>query len=317
MPTPMALCRILPLPDDQVSLLLGQTETLRWHFGHRYPRPFFFPLQGPSGLPLTRMGHPGAPNHDHHRSIWFAHQNVAGIDFWSDQTLARIRQRQWLAYEDDDRQAIMAVRLDWLDGQRPKPLVTQDLIAAVRPVARDETLVELHSTLVPLASTVQFGRTHFGFLAVRVAKRISAYFGGGQLTNSEGQQGEPAMFGQPARWVDYSGPAPSSDLPIEGITYFDHPANPGQPTRWHVREDGWMGASPCMRAPLNTSQAKPLVLRYLLHAHSGAVDADRAKTLAEDFAESPPLEVVASTEKHRSMRARRARREASGTISQP
>ena len=30
------------------------------------------------------MGHPGAPDHDHHRSVWFAHFKVLGIDFWGD-----------------------------------------------------------------------------------------------------------------------------------------------------------------------------------------------------------------------------------------
>src|SRR3972149_5497779 len=87
---------VLPLADHQVSLRVDGIERLRWHSGSNYPRPFFFPLVGPSGQPLTRMGHPGAPNHDHHQSIWFAHNKVLGIDFWSDNTAARIRQKQWL-----------------------------------------------------------------------------------------------------------------------------------------------------------------------------------------------------------------------------
>ena len=37
----------------------------------------------PSGATLTRIGHPGAENHDHHRSVWFAHHKVNGLDFWS------------------------------------------------------------------------------------------------------------------------------------------------------------------------------------------------------------------------------------------
>ena len=47
---------------------------------------------------LTRMGHPGAPDHDHHQSIWFAHHKVMGIDFWGNASGAVIRQLQWLAY---------------------------------------------------------------------------------------------------------------------------------------------------------------------------------------------------------------------------
>ena len=84
-------CQVVPLPDHQVSIQVDGAERLRWHHGPSYPRPFFYPLLGPSGSPLTRMGHPGAPDHDHHRSIWFAHARVLGIDFWSDRTDARAR----------------------------------------------------------------------------------------------------------------------------------------------------------------------------------------------------------------------------------
>jgi hypothetical protein len=77
-----------------VSFQIDGVEKLRWHYGNEYPRPFFFPFNGPSGVSLTRMGHPGASNHDHHRSIWFAHHDVNGVDFWSDNTESRIRQKQ-------------------------------------------------------------------------------------------------------------------------------------------------------------------------------------------------------------------------------
>src|SRR5262245_55710815 len=121
-------CQILPLPDFQVSFVVEGRQRLRWHFGPNYPRPFFYPLIGATGASLTRMGHPGAPNHDHHRSIWFGHAKVVGVDFWSDNSPARIRQRQWLCYEDGDEEAVMAVQLDWLDGHDPQPLMTQELV---------------------------------------------------------------------------------------------------------------------------------------------------------------------------------------------
>ena len=121
------------------------------------------------------------------------------------------------------------------------------------------------------------------------------------MTNSAGKTGAPAIFAQPAKWMDYSGPVPAADgaEAIEGITYFDHPTNPGQPTRWHVREDGWMGASPCMNQPQITTRKEPLVVRYLLHAHRGAVDPVRADKLAAEFADRPRFRVEQSTAKHR------------------
>lgn len=170
------------------------------------PRPFFYPLVGPSGRSLTRMGHPGAANHDHHRSIWFAHAKLLGIDFWSDTTTARIRQKEWLCYQDGDEEAAMAVSLGWYDGHDPRELIVQQLVAAVRPGPEGQTFFELQSSFRPVAASLEFGQANFGFLAVRVAKNLSAYFGGGEITNSAGAEGEGAIFGKPAEWMDYSGP---------------------------------------------------------------------------------------------------------------
>jgi hypothetical protein len=311
MPYHSPRCRILPLPDHQAAVLIDGAERTRWHFGPQYPRPFFHPLNGPSGTSLTRMGHPGAPNHDHHRSVWFAHHKVLGVDFWSDETAARIRQKEWLVYDDGDDEARLAVRLGWYDGHDPQELLEQDLIAIVRPGPDGETFLELQSTFRPRAESLEFGQTNFGFLAVRVTKSLSAHFGAGELTDSEGRTGEPQIFGKQAQWMDYSGPVDGSgrdgsDAAIEGVTYFDHPANTGSPQHWHVREDGWMGAAVCLKGPVETTRAAPLALRFLLHAHAGGYDAGRAAEVARDFAAWPRFEVVRSMAKHRQYELREA-----------
>ena len=251
------------------------------------------------------MGHPGAANHDHHRSVWFAHNKLLGIDFWSDNTEARIRQQQWFVYDDADDYCAMAVSLGWFDGHDPQPLVEQELIVALRPLNDGEYTLDLQSTFVPRADEIEFQQTNYGFLAVRVTRSISGHFGGGQLTNSTGAKGESNLFEQPAEWVDYSGPvatsgtAHSRDAVIEGITYFDHPHNPGFPNRWHVREDGWMGCAPCQQTPLVTSPASPLRLRFLLHVHLDDVDPGRATERAAEWLGLPFQQVARSTQPHR------------------
>lgn len=298
-------CNVLPYSDHQAAFLVAGREITRWHFGDDYPRPFFYPLLGPdSGQSLTRMGHPGAPNHDHHQSVWFAHNKLLGIDFWGNGGAARIRQQQWLVYEDGDDEAAMAVSLGWFDGHDPAPLVEQELVAVLRPLEDGEYTLDLHSAFRPRAEQIEFQQTNFGFLAVRVAKSISAHFGGGRLTNSEGAVGEPDIFAQPARWMDYSGPMAkwTDGRPVEvleGITYFDHPANPGYPNSWHVRDDGWMACAPCLHGPLSAARDKPIILRFLLHVHRGAAHAERANDLAADFAARPGYRVAKSTRPHR------------------
>ena len=53
-PFPLNRCGLLPLPEHQVSFQIDGIEKTRWHFGTEYPRPFFYPFNGPSGTSLTR-----------------------------------------------------------------------------------------------------------------------------------------------------------------------------------------------------------------------------------------------------------------------
>ncbi len=304
-------CELLPLPDHQVSFLHDGIEKTRWHFDEKYPRPFFYPFLGPSGTSLTRMGHPGAQNHDHHRSIWLAHAKVEGVDFWSETTKARIAQKYWLALEDGDTESILAVLLGWKDAQGSE-LMEQELVSASRPREAGEHELEFQITLRPGAGrkSVRLDQSNFGLLAVRVAKSISHHFGGGQLTSSEGAIGEEALFGKSASWMDYSGPIGAGQggqhhLVTEGITFFDHPANPRYPTAWHVRADGWMGASFCLNEGYSITTEAPLVLRYLLHAHANGADPARAAETAAAFAARPGFLVEKATRPNRQFEVRR------------
>lgn len=296
-------CEVLPLPDDQAAFQIDGKEATRWHWGAASPRPFLYPLHGPDGGSLTRMGHPGAPNHDHHRGIWFAHHDVDGQSFWADQTGTRIRQRQWLAYEDGP-EGIAAVLLDWIapDGTS---LLEQTLILAMIPEA-DGPMIEIQTELRPPPGreSTTLGKTNFGLLAVRVAKSMSAHFGGGTLSDSEGRTGEKEIFGQTARWVDFSGPV-AVGPPVgrhwidTGITYFDHPANERYPSSWHVRDDGWMGASFCMHQSRTLTSREPLRLRYLLATHRGRHDSDWAGRIFTDFSRRPEFAIVEKPAPHR------------------
>lgn len=289
-------CQVIPLPDEQVAINIDGIERTRWHFGSKYERPFFYPLNGPSGVSLVRIGHPGAPDHDHHRGAWFAHHKVLGMSFWTNKTEARIRQKEWLCYIDGDDEAILAVRLDWVDGHDPSELITQDVITIIRPGKNGETFLEVQTTFTPKSETLEFGKTNFGFFAVRLAASISEAFGQGLLTNSEGAEHEKNMFGKTARYVDYSGPIKENQ--IEGITYFDHPSNPGYPNRWHVRSDGWMGCSPCMDQSIITTKKNPLQLRFLLHAHAGKFSKVTAEQVAKSFSEHPGYRLVEKPKSH-------------------
>ena len=242
-------CQVLPQPNNEVAFAIDGEERLRWHAGD--PTAHALISTHSWVLPVCHsrgMGHPGAPNHDHHRSIWFAHHKVLGMDFWADGGDTRIRQKQWLCYQDGDQECQMACQLEWFDGHEPTALIEQRTFVSFSPDDANGLLLELQCELSSVAESLELGQTNFGFLAVRVAGSISAVFGDGVLTGANGQQTESKLFGKPSAWIDYSGSVKPGV--IEGITYFDHPSNPTFPSKWHVRDDGWMGASVCRDAPL-------------------------------------------------------------------
>jgi len=210
---------------------------------------------------------------------WFAHNDVEGLSFWADGKGTQIRQKAWLCYQDGDEESSMAVRLGWFapDGQE---LMEQELITALRALPSGETTLELQSLFRPAAglAQVKLGKTNFGFLAVRVAKSISEHFGGGILTNSEGHS--------PRRRISSENPRSGWTIAVPSPQAAKPKASPISITRltrdpaakWHVRQDGWMGASVCMDEGLTITPENPLRLRYLLHAHSGGLNSARPRS---------------------------------------
>lgn len=122
-----ARCVVIPGDRHNLQVQVDGLVRTQWQFDADFPRPFFYPLTGPSGQSLTRMGHPGAPDHDHHRSVWFAHNKVNGQNFWAENKGTSIRQDQWLALEDGDSAARIAVRLGWFDADGVR-LMTQEMV---------------------------------------------------------------------------------------------------------------------------------------------------------------------------------------------
>jgi hypothetical protein len=267
MKRPFPRVQVVPLPDDRASFQFDGVEKLCYHYPSRYIRPYWFPLIGPAGRAVTRISHPRDPNsHSHHKSIWVAHNSVNGNDFWSDRTPTRIVHDQVIRYGDGPDSASMVVQNFWLDGAG-KRLLKEIRGFRLQPLADGELIVDIELEFTPVAGPVTFGKTSFGFLAVRVAKTMGVNDGGGVIRNSEGAVGEKNVFWKPARWVDYSGPiAPDAE---NGITLMDHPSNPRHPTFFHVRSDGWMGTSFCCEQEYVLAEKQSLKLRHRLYVHKG------------------------------------------------
>jgi len=282
-PKPVPRMQVIPMPYDQASFQRDGVELTRYHFGPGLHRPFLFPVIGPSGVSLTRMGHPRDPeSHSHHNSVWISHNSVNDIDFWSDRGKGTVRHKRIVELEDSDEYAHLIAENEWVTTEG-KVLMLETRRVMVLPLADSEWLLIIDMEFKAKNQAVTLGKTPFGMIGVRMAKTIGVNDGGGTIRNSEGGVDEKEILWKQAKWVDYSGPVTNDK--IEGITLFDHPDNPNFPSYFHVRNDGWMGASLTFDAPREIRPDKPLRLRYGLYIHSDMKSSDAIQTMWKQFTE--------------------------------
>lgn len=285
-PKPVPRMQVIPLPYHQASFQRDGVEIARYHFGTALHRPFIYPVIGPSGRSLTRMGHPHDPeSHSHHNSVWISHHDVGGTDFWSDGGKGKVRHKRIIKFEDGAKSSSMLTENQWLAG-KDKVLLLETRRLIAMPLDGSEWLMIIDMEFKTYGAAVTLGKTPFGIIGVRMAKTIGVNDGGGTIRNSEGAVNEKEVFWKRARWVDYSGPIASGKQ--EGITLFDHPDNPNFPTYFHVRNDGWMGASLTHGGPRTIHPDKPLHLRYGLYIHSDMKSKDTIEAKWKQFAKIEP-----------------------------
>ncbi len=297
---PVPRVQVLPLPRSEASIQVDGRELTRFHFDRRQERPFLYPLIGPSGRSLTRMGHPHDPvGHSHHNSVWLSHENIDGVNFWADQRGGHIETQRITRYEDGDAESSLLALIHWKatgtgkDAQGrlhvERVVMIERRRIAFRPLAHGESLIIIDSQFHPPANRsepVTIKPSPFGLIGVRMAKTIGIHDGGGTIRNSEGQvneQGDNGCFRKPARWCDYSGLIAKDR--IEGITLLDHPANINHPAPFHVRGDGWMGACLTLDKAIQITADKPLRLRYGLYLHRDMPGRDAIDRQWKAFAE--------------------------------
>jgi hypothetical protein len=232
---------------DRIDVHLGGRPLTSFHYAATWDKPFLHPLRTSSGLVISR-GYPVDPqpgeerDHEWHRGIWYGHGDVNGHDFWRE--LGRDKTGMIVpvsepTFRTEEGQGTLSTELGLQSevGQR---------IGTLRQDYRFSTsdgAIVLDATIAIRADqgqSLRFGDTDDGGLAVRLADAFRQDHGA-VLQNSEGQEDTENIWGQAARWVDYS---TTVDGKRVGATMFDHPSNLRHPTRWHARGYSLYSANP-------------------------------------------------------------------------
>ncbi len=257
--------------------------------------PIVWPIIGPTGKKMSR-DYPmierddksEAKDHPHHRSLWFTHGDVNGLDFWA-LDKQKIVHRKFDVATADAKTATIVTENDWL-GKDDKPLCSD-----LRTLHFGETdgmrYIDFDITVKAEQDNVVFGDTKEGTLGFRVpgtmdvdAKKRNPEWGG-KIVNAEGDVDNDAWAKRSA-WVDYTGPVEEETL---GVAIMNHPTSFRFPTYWHVRSYGLFAANPFgvhdftktteKIGELTLKKGDSFTLRYRLLFHEK--DADIAKAFKE------------------------------------
>ncbi len=266
---------------DKLTVTVNGKLFTEYRFKEQF-RPFFYPVIGPTGVPVIRhypmnpdLDKGGdKPDHPHHKSLWFTHGAVNGVDFWSDNK-GKIVHDKFLEVSSGPKVGVIKSQNKWIapDGK----LTCTDTRTHRFYNTPDGQMMDFDVTIHASEGEVVFGDTKEGSMAIRLAPtmRLKGEVGKGHIINSEGVT-DGDTWGKRAAWCDYYGPV---DGQVVGVAIFDHPSNPQHPTWWHVRDYGLFAVNPFgvhdfEKKPAGTGDFKipagqSVTFKYRFYFHKG------------------------------------------------
>ena len=236
--------------DDKVEVLLDGELFTRYH-AKSGSKPILWPVIGPGGVEVTR-GYPmrdatgsEKKDHPHHRSIWFTHGDVNGVDYWTEpkdagpsRGLGQVVHREFLSVEADPNPQIKT-RNEWVNSAGEKVLSDYRTMG----FGADETRRWIDFDVQLVADVedkpVKFGDTKEGTFGLRVAGWMRVEESTGKIINNLKNEDMDA-WGKAASWVDYYGEKDGETL---GVAILNHPSSFRFPSYWHVRTYGLFAAN--------------------------------------------------------------------------
>ena len=291
--------------DDRVRVEVGGKLFTEYVFKDG-PKPYFYPVLAADGTELTRnypmkKGVPGeVEDHPHHRSLWFTHGDVNGIDFWAEGSGNKGRiVSQSVEHSVNGGVGEIRARNRWVGPDGTEHLTDETVVRI--SASGDSRFLDYQVTLkAPAGKPVVFGDTKEGSMAIRVPlwmtpphtysanKQRVKHAGTGTIINAEGVK-NTAAWGKRSTWVDYHGP---KDGKVYGVAIFDHPSNPRHPTWWHVRDYALFAANPFGKHDFENLKDQPkagdmtlpaggsVTFRWRFYFHAGD---EKAAGVAEQF----------------------------------
>ena len=297
--------------SDRVRIEIGGKLFSEYIFKGAH-RPYLYPILAVDGTELNRdypMKTPPGEDHDHvhHRSLWFAHSLVDGVDFWNEGSAGGDVPKGSILHDSTVQVASGQVGLihttnKWI-SDAGRLICTDDSVIRIRGTAEGRFL-DYEVTLHALPhEPLLIGDSKDGTIAMRLAQWMTlphkylkdALPGNGHILTSMGDRDGEA-WGKHGDWCDYYAPHNGT---VYGVAIFDSPGNLRHPTWWMARDYGLFGANPFGKHDYDHLKNDPhagdytvppggsLTLRYRFYFHQGdPVSANVAAAYADYIAET-------------------------------
>ena len=293
-------------PDDGKLIVTIGGQPFTEYVYRGYAKPILYPVYGPHQTPMTR-NYPmvkdvdnEAHDHVHHKSLWYTHDAVNGVQFWMEDREDAKEPRAGKIVQTDMsiNGATLTTKNSW-NGPDGKPVCT-DTRTITFAGNEKYRWIDFRMRWQASHGEVKLGDTKEGSMAIRTHpllrlsndEKRGNHTAKGQSINSEGIKGRE-MWGKRAKWVNYW--APVGDHTV-GVAIFDHPSNPRHPTWWHARNYGLIGANPFgihdfEKKPAGTGDMTipadgTLTFRYRFVFHDGDHQSADIPAKYSEFAES-------------------------------
>jgi len=267
---------------DRVRVEVGGQLFTEYVFGDGASRPYCYPILAADGTPLTRdfpMKQTPGEDTDHpwHRSLWFAHSMVNGVDFWNEgagdagkspKDKGRTVQ-ETLVETKGGPSGVIHARNRWVapDGRL---ICTDDRTLRFHASAAGRFIDYTVTWQALPDAPLLIGDNKDGTMAIRLAQWMTMPHkyqkqdlpGVGHIVTSTGER-DAAAWGKRADWCDYYAPR---DGKTYGVAIFDSPQNFRHPTWWMARDYGLFGANPFGRHDYEGPKDQPHIGDYTIPA---------------------------------------------------
>ena len=230
--------------DAGIDVTIGGKPFTTYHkiSGHK---PICYPLLGPGGAAMTR-NYPmkkvegEKADHPHHRSFWFTHGDVNGVDFWSESGKAgKIVQDEVSYTKSGPVVGVISTTNNWVSREGKR--ICRDARRMAVWNVKNGRMYDFTVTLTAPDGPVKLGDTKEGSFGFRTASTMKPDAGkGGVVVNAQGDKNKDT-WGKASPWVDMYGPVDGATV---GIAFMEHPDSFRAPTYWHARTYGLVAANP-------------------------------------------------------------------------